>query len=253
MAAPVDMYDWMRDISRRLVIQERRGAVIPFPFATLAETNAGTVPDKAVTPASLSGVLGRVSTSEADILALETRPQGVIPSSVVVGSGSASVAADGTVTFTGCSSVSLNDVFDGLGADRYEVHVRVRRSGAGANSNILLRLRASGVIKASGYTRSVIYKYGADGTAVAATGGGANDIVVAPQTGINYYGVSRHIIASPYLADNTTLTSESHQSGTVYAVWMETSHVSDSALYDGFTVLTNTGDFSGSIKVVKIA
>jgi len=70
-----------------------------------------------------SALVGRVGVNEGDIADLKYTAQGVIPSSIVVGSGSASVAADGTVTFVGASSVALNDAFDGVSPDMslYEI------------------------------------------------------------------------------------------------------------------------------------
>lgn len=93
--------------------------------STDAVAVAGLATDSALVPANLG--------------ALRALPVlGQIPSSVVVGSGSASVADDGTVTFTGASSVSLNGVFDGLGADEYEVHGRME---VDAGSVVTTRLR----------------------------------------------------------------------------------------------------------------
>jgi len=80
---------------------------------------------------------------------------GVIPSSIVVGSGSASVDAFGLVTFTAVSSVSLNDIFDGLGGDVYEIS-GVAKSSTG--SFVFSRLRSGGV-DAGGttYDRATIF------------------------------------------------------------------------------------------------
>jgi len=44
----------------------------------------------------------------------------IIPSSVAVGSGSGSVSTSGTVTFSGASSVSINDVFSAT-YDTYQI------------------------------------------------------------------------------------------------------------------------------------
>src|SRR5690606_26653792 len=102
-------------------------------LATDAETIAGTDTDRVVTPHGLAaaipaardaGVFDTRYYTEAEtdsMLAVGTK--GRIPSSVAVGSGSASVAADGVVMFTGCSTVSLNGVFDGLGMDIYDIYV----------------------------------------------------------------------------------------------------------------------------------
>lgn len=130
-------------------------------LATNAETQTGTDTTRAVTPAALAA--RTATTSRAGVVELATlaeartgtdtaraiTPEGAaavhalgqVPSSVVVGSGSATVADDGTVTFTGASSVSLNNVFDATGADLYEVYIRYTATGTNGAG---FRLRSSG-------------------------------------------------------------------------------------------------------------
>jgi hypothetical protein len=65
----------------------------------------------------------------------------LVPSSVAVGSGSGSVDANGAVTFTGASTVSLNDVFSST-YDNYKVLMNI--TGSTTNQNVGMRLRVSG-------------------------------------------------------------------------------------------------------------
>ncbi len=64
----------------------------------------------------------------------------VIPTSVSVGSGSGSVDATGTITFSGASSISLNGCFTNT-YDNYKILVT---TSSGANVNLQIRMRASG-------------------------------------------------------------------------------------------------------------
>lgn len=113
-------------------------------LATNAEALAATDTTRAVTPSRLAhvrdnGLFDTRYYTETEIDALLSTQRGVIPTSVVVGSGSASVGSEGTVTFTGCTSVSLNGIFVPGGIYRMVTTL----AGTGANT-IGLRMRASG-------------------------------------------------------------------------------------------------------------
>lgn len=64
----------------------------------------------------------------------------IVPTSVAVGSGSGSVNGNGSASFTGASSVSLNDIF----SDVYENYLFIGNIEASASANITVRLRVSG-------------------------------------------------------------------------------------------------------------
>jgi hypothetical protein len=70
----------------------------------------------------------------------------VVPTSVAVGSGSGSVDANGAVTFTGASSISLNGCFTST-YDNYRVFINLDSTSSGTTSN--LRFRASGTDNSS--------------------------------------------------------------------------------------------------------
>ncbi len=105
-------------------------------LATPAEARAGTSSLLAVTPEGLR--------------AASIPLQGQTPSSIVVGSGSASAAADGTVTCTAVSSLALNGVFDGLGGDGYEVFGVLVAAGD-IGGSLWLRHRGGGVDVTTGH------------------------------------------------------------------------------------------------------
>jgi hypothetical protein len=78
----------------------------------------------------------------------------IVPSSVAVGSGTGSASALGTVTFSGCSSVSLNDVFSSTYTN-YRIAINLTSAAA---SQVLMRMRVSGADNTtSNYTAALYY------------------------------------------------------------------------------------------------
>jgi len=206
-------------------------------LATDAETITGADAGRAVTPAGLAAVR-----------ALPVR--GVVPSSVVVGSGSASVASDGTITFTGVSSVSLNDVFDGLGGDVYRVVLNI---ATGTDMRPGLRYRASGTDNSSSiYDSQVMY---AIGTSVSATTNGSQTSHIMG-IGARDYSSGTLDIMSPALADNTAIKSEIWQGDWGNAntgIAIRTGFFRSALVFDGITIFPSTGTMTGTMKVVKVS
>jgi hypothetical protein len=78
----------------------------------------------------------------------------IVPSSVAVGSGSGSANANGFVTFTGVSSVSLNDVFSAT-YDSYRLVFFFNTPSTDLDIN--LRFRVSGADNSAGsYSRAIV-------------------------------------------------------------------------------------------------
>lgn len=223
-------------------------------LATNAETITGTDAGRVVTPAGLKYAYDtRVGDVEAAVTALETRPQGVIPSSVSVGSGSASVAADGTVTFSACSSGSMNGWFDGSGMDMYEVFYDLTLT---ANTSLLGRLRKSGTDSSTGYNRHANYWYGAyaDTTAMASNGAASSTALtlgyILSSTPQN---TGRIRFASPNKAQTTVADAQFSALGGGFLWANETARHLVSTAYDGFSFIVGSGTFSGTVKAVKVA
>lgn len=245
-------------------------------FATSAETIAGVEDDLAVTPSSLAALTGttarrglvelatlteakagtdteRAVTPQGLIEAIRSGRQGRIPSSVVIGSGSASVAADGTISFTGVSRISLNDVFDGAGMDCYEI---VGSFGQSAVSYVATRMRAAGVDDTSSS-----YVYTATLTSLNA-GPTRNSSNAANIFG--FWNTTTPAVASPSIRGNlrvmapavaglTTIEMSSFVVAGDRFVWHESSNAPGTGVYDGFTILAGSGTLTGFLKVVKIA
>lgn len=180
-------------------------------------------------------------------------PQGQIPSSVTVGSGSASVADDGTVTFTGCSSVSLNGVFDGLGADLYAIYGTFVTSGGGT---LITRLRRSGVDETTLYYRAGVFATLSSGpTRSSASSGNAFGLWVPTNGGSGSEAFGVMYLSKPGIAGRTnmTLNSTSNSFGSDFYHWSESgTNTVSGGLFDGFTLVPNGVNISGTLKVVKV-
>lgn len=153
------------------------------------------------------------------------------PTSIAHSGTSASIGANGQVTFTTVTALSLNGVFT-ADFDNYMVSLRC---SVASNTNDVIRLRASGTnATGSNYTFQYLY---ADSTSV--VGGrssstsywyGGNPASAIAQNGrmINFYG--------PYLAQPTAMrTVEVNAFGSAMLYDVAGTH-SLSSSYDGFTL-----------------
>lgn len=234
------------EVSGRVVIVGKAGG-LPLPIAsdtgagivelaTPAETTTGTADNLAVTPEGLATFAGRP----------------MIPSSVVVGSGSATVADDGTVSFTGASSVSLNDVFDGLGADCYAVVGSIETS---TGSTVSTRLRAGGTdLAGTDYSRTGAYTQLATGpTRLSSSSANSFGFWVLTSAGSVSSGDGvLHVFRPKQVGPTRALfRSVSFADSDLYD-YSESTRVA-SGEYDGLSVIADAGTITGTLKVVKIA
>ena len=170
----------------------------------------------------------------------------VVPSSVAVGAGSASVNAAGTITF---SSVTTNLSINGCFTSTYTNYFCVMDfDSASGDSTINARLRVSGSDNSTASSYRVC-TFDARGTLVytrqAATSQFA-DLCVGNATATN--GIHLHWYR-PFLADTTAVRSQA-------AVWSETSASSmesggthnQNTSYDGFSLLPSAS-FSGTLRI----
>jgi hypothetical protein len=190
----------------------------------------------------------------ASVAALQTRPQGVVPSSVAVGSGSATVAADGTVTFIGCSSVSLNDVFDGIGMDTYDIILRATTS---TGSTIATQLRANGSnMTTNVYDRISVFTNSSANAVVGRSAAVVNNfgLFVPTNSGNGSEGAGTIRLFAPGLARAklaTTFLSARLSDGVVWTL-SESARI-NTGVTDGLTFIANNGTMTGGAKVVKIS
>jgi hypothetical protein len=161
----------------------------------------------------------------------------VIPTSVAVGSGSGSVGANGAVTFSGASSVSLNGCF----TSAYSYY-KIMFDCTGTSLYNTLKVRSNGTDEpASSYFGSGFY--------LASTSFATYYESSLNAAKINWV-TSDHIsisvdVFNPALAKRTHIQAN----GTgLYAMSNFNSLVSNTSTYDGFTI-TNNNAASGTVRV----
>jgi hypothetical protein len=166
----------------------------------------------------------------------------VVPTSVAVGSGTGSIATQGTVTFSGASSVSLNGCFSST-YDNYRILFFGTLS---TGSNQTLRLRASGTDN-SGATsyRSQQGTFG--GASAAAKRNDTSAFNLNYDSGGSeppYYAID---IFRPNSTDSVKVISgmgyKSAQTD------FTSGALTSSTQFDGFSLITSTGTMSGTVRV----
>lgn len=173
----------------------------------------------------------------------------VVPSSVQLGSGSATITQNGTVTFTGANSISLNDVFSSSYTN-YQINL-VTTSASIADTNILGRLRVSNTDTSSGY-----YEGGTLQVANALTG--INNLNINQwDLGRTHSAVEAVAHASlsfkvfqPFPARPTTFHTESISWNNNNTVTFKFSGFQTSLIsYTGITIFPSTGTLGGTLSV----
>ena len=179
----------------------------------------------------------------------------IVPLSISATGGTASMSNNGAVTFTTCSSISLNNVFSST-YDNYKVVISgVTQNSSAALWDTNIRLRSSGTdASGSNYTFQMSRVYGEAGTGVNAqygatatywylgsqnTGAGATD---------GFFSLE---FCNPFLSKSTELLFSviNFQSDTnrIYKAGGATHSVASP--YDGFTFYPSGGALSGIIRV----
>ena len=170
----------------------------------------------------------------------------IVPTSVAVGSGSGSVDANGRITFTGASSISINDVFSST-YENYRILLKV--TSGSTNIGVRLRWRVSGsdASGASDY-RNVVSGNASSGSSQNSTAllsyvdvGGANSTDGC---------ITDFVVRNPNVAEKTFSISMGTYaySITYYNILTSGVHLLSTA-YTGFTLLTDTGTMTGTVSV----
>lgn len=172
----------------------------------------------------------------------------IVPSSVAVGSGTGSANALGTVTFSGVSSLSLNDVFSSTYAN-YRINLKAQTS---TEADCNMRMRSSGSDDSSG-NYFMQLAGGADSTNFA----GLNSSITYWYQGGG--GRRWHTMAAdllePNVADNTFMISLSGDRGTnanINAnnrVVMQNNWLTTSTQYTGITFYPSSGTMTGTVTI----
>jgi hypothetical protein len=174
----------------------------------------------------------------------------IVPTSVVVGSGSGAVDVNGNVTFSGASSISLNGCFSSV-YDNYRVIFNPTAS-VGTDSALSFRYRSSGSnISASNYTGQRLVYFGTTIVAsINVTGNTLQSLSLINSTSVDRYFLNLEIYG-PALsrkklirADINTLGSDGTGYGETHVGWNDTA-----TPVDGFSILTSGTSISGTVRV----
>lgn len=172
----------------------------------------------------------------------------ITPTSIAATGGTGSIGANGTVTFTTCTAISLNGCFNST-YDNYKVIVEGTRS---TNNAIYMRYRASGVDTPT--TGSV------HGNSYIRNTGGTPTIGVSASN-LDYFDFLGTTDSQSYFLDmsindpfttNNTLSITSMVNGLYATVQLVGNHwgrMPNSTIYDGITFFPSTGNISGTIRV----
>ena len=196
--------------------------------------------------ATLSSTLGN------RVELLEAKPSGlvpIVPTSVTVGSGSGSVAADGTITFSGASSIGFNGCFTSTYRN-YRFVVSDLQSSNPNYPGITFLLRASGTNATSEYWNWGVRAVSSAGiTQRGSNSTSGMEILSTIGWGGKYASIAADV-TSPFIATNTTIMSSATGFDASSALWQSQScFKNDQSSYDGWALILSTGTFSGTVKV----
>ena len=168
----------------------------------------------------------------------------MIPTSVAVGSGSASVSSVGTVTFTGCSSISVNGCFT---TSFTSYNIIYNAITIGGTASIGVRLRASGTDNSSANYANATSRVPFATGALANFANGATDtrffIGDNDTDGRTGYKIT---ICNPMTADKTNATFQ----GTSQTYRFEGGmNMTVTTAYDGITFTPNANTITGTILI----
>jgi hypothetical protein len=197
------------------------------------------------------GTTGQVlaKTSSTDYASSWSTPTAVglvpiIPTGVTTVSGSASInTTTGVVTFTGVTTVNVDGVFSAAYNHYKILHVS---SGASINTEVNMRMRASGTNYATANQKTDAIYYQGTGTTVTVAGGSARDglLIGWSQGAANSMNAHSVEVFNPFNPTRTTYVSThtSYVSGTAQG------GIPTDSSYTGFALITG-GTHSGTIEI----
>lgn len=163
----------------------------------------------------------------------------VVPSSVAVGSGSGSVATQGTVSFSGASSVSVNGCFSAT----YNNYLISFQSDASTTLTLSARLRVSGADNSA-----ASYNFHANEISNVFTNISSNTSQTSWTLGTTSDDFSFNLnLLNPFATKYTQ--GNLVGSGSQRRVPITGLYYSPTTSFDGFSVIASTGTISGTIRV----
>ena len=182
---------------------------------------------------------------------VESYPAGIaqiIPSNISVDSGSASVDASGLITFSGATSIRLNNIF----TSKYKNYKLVFNAGTvSLAATVLGRVRNAGVAKTSSYYSGWTRILEGGSTVTGALNGSSYFFVsdVHPSVPITNSEIT---IYEPLSTTKQICFYDTHvgfAGSSTYAGYTGGTIGSAAETFDGFQLDISTGTFGGSIKV----
>jgi hypothetical protein len=164
----------------------------------------------------------------------------VVPTSVAVGSGSGSVGTQGTVTFSGASSVTLNGVFTST-YKNYKIIV----SGGSATANAGLGVTLGSAN--TGYYSSRYYRTWA-GTASSDSNNNTSSWLLIGLVASG--GLSLNVdLFSPFESAATSYNSQSSLMATTGEMNVASGYLNNTNSYTSFTLTPASGTITGTVSV----
>jgi hypothetical protein len=199
------------------------------------------------------GSTGQVLTVASGVPTWATAASGsaltqIVPSSVAVGSGTATVNAKGTITFTSVNTnLSINDCFN---ATYTNYKIIVDAVGDSGNLGIHMRMRASGTDNSTATSYKVLQTEidtGATTTTTFFNGNYFTNICLFGSNGTSAYDMS---IYRPFATQMTAITQENNTANFSSGLnrWICNGFHSQTTSYDGFSLLTG-GAMTGKIRI----
>jgi hypothetical protein len=195
----------------------------------------------------VTNLSGYYTKGEIDILDAPTGLKLLVPTSVAVGSGTGTVGATGTVTFSGASSVSLNGCFTST-YDNYKVLI-YQTTSSGSNT-VRFRMRAAGTDLTTSTYRSLAYYANSAANSFSGLESGSSTTYGS----LSYAGTQGNAIEfdifNPQIANYTHLRSTStFHDGTNMFLLNAGIVVANQTSYDGFTIFPVTANVTGTVRV----
>lgn len=174
----------------------------------------------------------------------------VVPTSVVVGSGTGTANANGQVTFSGASSISLNGVF----TSTYTNYLMVLNIQSRSTSNFInIRFRLAGTDNSSAlydtqYLRANVTTVGANN----ATGATSAQFVT---TTTNSPSFATANIYQPQVASLNTYFYCASNVGVPAAGYIETmaGGINNTSQFDGISIIPTAGNITGLVTIYGMA
>lgn len=166
----------------------------------------------------------------------------LVPSSVAVGSGSATIGGNGDVSFSGVSSVSLNDVFSSV-YNHYTVKVNIDSNSTALD--LLFRYRVSGSDNSTSNYKNRNILIGSTGSTSSYGSGTSTFGYVSANSGTTG-SLATIQISNPFQTQRSHFTSSAIDDLYTLVVGVA---FADTTSFTGFSLIASTGNITGAVSV----